>query len=579
LTRESPPRFDLYAELEVSRDASAEVIEAAYRTLAKRHHPDVARTQDAARPGDTNRITRLNQAREWLTDPARRKRYDAATRAEGPRQGTPNAAAGKAAAGKAAVGTAGGGSAERAPGPARRPSGRTSSPKAFGIHTAEVRQFLADLRALDEPRAMEIRDGTVAADASGYGAARELALASARGERASEWLLAREAASVIARGKLGDSPLRAEVPEVVADIAGAIAIRDLIPQADFELLLMPWTWRGERGSATARGSVTARVSKATPVSPRSTTVAAGPAAPAPVRGGRRWMTAPALSLAALVAVVAVAAAIAYMNGQQGPVADASPRASASDTAAAQPSAPPPSPIPEVSPSPAPSPTLDPARLQDLQLSAHATIGTLAAAAAIGDVKAAQAVLGDSAPNLHASGLQRATFPTTAAANILVVRTGASWVATAAADRLVSTDGSHWTFDYGDRPLAHYLGRPEHDLFWVESDGRHDLYLRVDSATLSASGLTVEVAWRFGTGDATYFQRADMVVSSITFDSTPIAMTTDATAVFGADGARLVAAISDTVERSPGVRIDIAVSNGQADTGPRTVVSTFELRRG
>ena len=73
VTRERIPSFDLYAELEVSRLASTIVIEAAYRSLVKHHHPDVV-----ASDGD-ERIKRLNTAREWLVDPARRKRYDRAT--------------------------------------------------------------------------------------------------------------------------------------------------------------------------------------------------------------------------------------------------------------------------------------------------------------------------------------------------------------------------------------------------------------------------------------------------------------------------------------------------------------------
>lgn len=67
------PEFDLYAELEVSERASVETIEAAWRSLAKRNHPDVAANHaDAAR-----RMARLNVARDWLTDSEQRRRYDA----------------------------------------------------------------------------------------------------------------------------------------------------------------------------------------------------------------------------------------------------------------------------------------------------------------------------------------------------------------------------------------------------------------------------------------------------------------------------------------------------------------------
>ena len=64
------PEFDLYRELEVDPNATTETIEAAWRSLAKRFHPDVARGADA------ERIARLNLARDWLADPDRRRRYD-----------------------------------------------------------------------------------------------------------------------------------------------------------------------------------------------------------------------------------------------------------------------------------------------------------------------------------------------------------------------------------------------------------------------------------------------------------------------------------------------------------------------
>ena len=65
------PAFDLYAELEVSERASRETIQAAYRSLQLRNHPDRL-------GGDTGaRAVRLNIARDWLTDPDRRAQYDA----------------------------------------------------------------------------------------------------------------------------------------------------------------------------------------------------------------------------------------------------------------------------------------------------------------------------------------------------------------------------------------------------------------------------------------------------------------------------------------------------------------------
>jgi hypothetical protein len=68
----SIPSLDLYRELGVDPTASTETIEAAYRSLMKRHHPD------RAGPAGLARSKRLNLAREWLVDRERRTRYDAA---------------------------------------------------------------------------------------------------------------------------------------------------------------------------------------------------------------------------------------------------------------------------------------------------------------------------------------------------------------------------------------------------------------------------------------------------------------------------------------------------------------------
>jgi restriction system protein len=71
VTADPIPAFDLYAELEVSERASVETIQAAYRSLQLRNHPDLV----GATAGD--RSARLNVARDWLTDAERRARYDA----------------------------------------------------------------------------------------------------------------------------------------------------------------------------------------------------------------------------------------------------------------------------------------------------------------------------------------------------------------------------------------------------------------------------------------------------------------------------------------------------------------------
>lgn len=65
-------KVDLYGVLGVSRDASAEQIKRAYRTLARQHHPDVSTD-----PGADERFKEINLAYEVLSDPDKRQQYDA----------------------------------------------------------------------------------------------------------------------------------------------------------------------------------------------------------------------------------------------------------------------------------------------------------------------------------------------------------------------------------------------------------------------------------------------------------------------------------------------------------------------
>ena len=66
---------DLYAMLGVDRGAEPEVIDAAYRALARKYHPDVNRAPDAA-----ERTRLLNEAYRTLHDAAERAKYDATLR-------------------------------------------------------------------------------------------------------------------------------------------------------------------------------------------------------------------------------------------------------------------------------------------------------------------------------------------------------------------------------------------------------------------------------------------------------------------------------------------------------------------
>ena len=86
------PDFDLYLELEVSPTASQPTIEAAFRSLAKRYHPDVA-----ADGATAARMKRLNLARDWLLDPVRRADYDRFLASHNTAGQTPHIAGQKAA--------------------------------------------------------------------------------------------------------------------------------------------------------------------------------------------------------------------------------------------------------------------------------------------------------------------------------------------------------------------------------------------------------------------------------------------------------------------------------------------------
>ncbi|OGK95383.1 MAG: hypothetical protein A2W08_10920 [Candidatus Rokubacteria bacterium RBG_16_73_20] len=63
---------DYYKILGVDRNADKKTIKSAYRRLARRHHPDVAKSTDAA-----ERFKELSEAYEVLSDPDKRRRYDA----------------------------------------------------------------------------------------------------------------------------------------------------------------------------------------------------------------------------------------------------------------------------------------------------------------------------------------------------------------------------------------------------------------------------------------------------------------------------------------------------------------------
>ena len=72
-----PDGIDPYKVLQVDPEAEDEVIQAAYRRLARKYHPDLAETPEAAA-----RMSSINAAWEMIGDPASRAAYDR-TRAAG----------------------------------------------------------------------------------------------------------------------------------------------------------------------------------------------------------------------------------------------------------------------------------------------------------------------------------------------------------------------------------------------------------------------------------------------------------------------------------------------------------------
>src|SRR4030088_1140403 len=63
---------DYYDVLGVGRDADAKAIKAAFRKLARKHHPDV----NPRDPGAEARFTEINQANAVFSDAEKRKKYD-----------------------------------------------------------------------------------------------------------------------------------------------------------------------------------------------------------------------------------------------------------------------------------------------------------------------------------------------------------------------------------------------------------------------------------------------------------------------------------------------------------------------
>ena len=64
----------IYEILEVSENASAEIIEKAYKVLAKKYHPDLQ--EESQKVNSENKMKQINEAYEVLGNPEKRKEYD-----------------------------------------------------------------------------------------------------------------------------------------------------------------------------------------------------------------------------------------------------------------------------------------------------------------------------------------------------------------------------------------------------------------------------------------------------------------------------------------------------------------------
>ena len=98
-----PDQIDPYKTLQVDSEAEDEVIQAAYRRLARKYHPDLAAGDEAVA-----RMAAINAAWELIGDPAKRRAYDRKRDATPPGRNSPGTPERAAASGASSNAPAGG---------------------------------------------------------------------------------------------------------------------------------------------------------------------------------------------------------------------------------------------------------------------------------------------------------------------------------------------------------------------------------------------------------------------------------------------------------------------------------------
>ena len=139
--RPMPDAIDPYKVLQVDSEAEDEVIQAAYRRLARKYHPDLAATPEAAA-----RMSAINAAWELIGDPAARAAFDRS------RTATPDTRHG--GDDRAPASAAKAGPAPSQPRPSSRVRSHRRTPRPIGRRGAGARDRVArlDSRALEPGR-------------------------------------------------------------------------------------------------------------------------------------------------------------------------------------------------------------------------------------------------------------------------------------------------------------------------------------------------------------------------------------------------------------------------------------------